>query len=472
MRRARVPDGSEVLMLVLLALGPALSAAPVLAADGLDDPGGYASYPFDLNSAATDLAHACAAQADGKVVLAGSATSNDDGGLKIAVTRLLTSGLPDPAFSGGEVVITLAGQVTANKGQARAVAVDGQGRVLVGGTMRETVFFDRDIGFVVRLLADGSIDDSWSNGYFPGWFVDGGMARVTAMGFDPAGRLWTTGPTLADSSGPWRFQLMSDFGDDIGYGSIDTSTLVTEFLTTAPTAITFQPDGKVVIGGWVQRGAPSYLASMVVARILGSNLLPDPGFGFGNGLVLLDDFDSCYLRSIAFTPDLEIVVAGEEGPLGAEHISVIGLRPNGTVHWGDYVEFDLAGGADGGGGLNRMVVQSDGKIVVAAVSYTGDANNIVDVAVGRLNPRLFGWDTTFGGSGTGKRSFDMPPVGNGNGNDSLACLTLAAGKPVLVGSGHYSGSDWDFSFRRLTNALIFAESFESATTFFWSQSVP
>jgi uncharacterized delta-60 repeat protein len=483
MRHATTLDGLEVLKLVVLALGTALGAAlgsalstaPVFAADGLDDPGGYASYPFDLNSAATDLAYGCAAQADGKVLLAGSATSTDEG-LKIAVARLQLNGLADTSFGGGtgEVVVTLAGQVPGHSGQARAIAVDAQSRILVGGTLHETAFFNRDIGFVTRLLANGAIDTGWDNGYFAGWFVDGGMSRVTAMGFDPAGRLWTTGPTSADGTGPWRFQVMGDFGNDAGYGSIDIAPLVTDFLTTAPTAIAFQPDGNVLIGGWVQRGAPSFLASMVVVRIQGANLLPDPGFGFlGNGVVVIDDFESIYLRSIALTPDLEIVVAGESGPLNAEDIVVIGLRPGGTVRWGDYLSFDLGGSnGDGIGGLSRMVVQSDGKIVVAAVSYTGDANNIVDVAVGRVLPMIAGWDTTFGGNGTGKRSFDMPPVGNGNGNDTLTCLTLAAGKAVLVGSGHYSGSDWDFSFRRLTNDLIFADSFESATTFFWSRATP
>ncbi|MEO8276384.1 MAG: hypothetical protein ABI639_09195 [Thermoanaerobaculia bacterium] len=228
-----------------------------------------------------------------------------------------------------------------------------------------------------------------------------------------------------------------------------------------------------MLGGWVQRGMPGFLASMAVVRIDGSNLLLDSTFGFGgNGIVLIDDFQSSYLRSIALTPDLEIVVSGEEGPSGAENVSVIGLRPNGTVHWADYVGFDLGGetgpNADGGGGLNRMVVQSDGKIVVAAVATTGDSGNIVDVGVARTLPRIMGMDTAFGGNGTGRRTFDMPPVGSGNGNDTLTCLTLSGGKAVVVGSGQYSGTDWDFSIRRLTNDLVFTDSFESGTMFFWS----
>ena len=157
-----------------------------------------------------------------------------------------------------------------------------------------------------------------------------------------------------------------------------------------PTAIAFQPDGKVLIAGWAYRGAPANIAVMVITRLLGSTLQLDPTFGFlGTGVVVIEDFASTYLRSIALTPDLEIVVAGEYGPLNAEDISVIGLRPNGTVHWGDYVAFNVGGSnGDGGTGFNRMVVQSDGKIVVAAVAITGNAGNVADVGVARTLPRV------------------------------------------------------------------------------------
>ncbi len=71
------------------------------AVDGLDDVGGYGSVPFDLNSAATDLSRTCAAQADGKILLAGSATTNDSEQGQIAIARVQTDGLLDPAFDSG-----------------------------------------------------------------------------------------------------------------------------------------------------------------------------------------------------------------------------------------------------------------------------------------------------------------------------------------------------------------------------------
>jgi len=453
-------------MLALLGLG----AAPLLAADGLDDPGGYATYAFDLNGAATDVATACAAQGDGKVVLVGTASTDDDGGQKIAITRLLRDGNPDPEFNNGSVVITLAGQVSANNGRARAVAIDKQGRILVGGTIHETVFFNQDIGFVVRLLTDGSIDPTWNNGWFPGWAFDGGTIGVMAMGFDAAGRLWTTGSAGPNETGPWHFQLMDDGGGDAGFGSFDFSPWATGF-ATSPTAIAFQPDGNVLIGGNLAHGPGSSLSSIAVARILGSTLALDPAFGpNGNGRELIDVASRSYLRSIGIQPDRRIVLAGESGPTSHEQVLVVGLDPDGTFHdaWAQDVAFTINGITTGGiGGMDRMVVQSDGKVVVAALSYTGTLSNVTDVGVARLTADG-AIDTTFGGLGTGKRVFDMPPVGSGQANDNLTCLTLSGGKAVLAGGAQYSGSDWDFSMVRLTSDLVFTDSFESGSTFFWS----
>jgi hypothetical protein len=66
----------------------------------------------------------------------------------------------------------------------------------------------------------------------------------------------------------------------------------------------------------------------------------------------------------------------------------------------------------------------------------------------------------------------MPPFREPDNDEWLTCLTLSAGRPTLVGAGHFNVTDWDFSFKRLTSDLIFTESFASGTTFFWSETSP
>ena len=137
------------------------------------------------------------------------------------------------------------------------------------------------------------------------------------------------------------------------------------------------------------------------------------------------------------------------------------------------IAFDLGGsGGDGTLGASRMVVQSDGKIVVAARALTGGASgNFADIGVARLTA-AGSLDPSFGGLGTGKRTFELGPVGSPDGDDQVSCLTLAAGKPIVVGSTHWSGDDWDFVVQRLANALIFSDGFELGSSGAWSATVP
>lgn len=441
----------------------ALCATPVLGVDGLDDVGGYSSTPFDLDFAAADYALACAAQPDGKVLLAGSASDDDGEGVKIAVARLKVDGLLDSTFDGdGRVVLSLLEHgVQATNGRVRAIAVDAQGRILIAGSM-DLISNGEAIGFVTRLLPDG-----WLDPVFPpaGWYLDFNMRGVVAMGFDANGYLWLVGSSALDGSGPWVVSVLDQYGDFVATDTVSFASW--GFATTAPTAFAFQPDGKVLLGGWGTRGAPTFWTSFALTRFLALTILADSGFN--GGQVVLDYAEPARLRSIALQPDGGIVVAGEIGPAASEALAITRLSSSGSVSGGftEYVNFDLPPGSDGGSGFNRMVVQSDGKVVVAASVATGDPTNITDVGVARILA-TGGLDGSFGGAGSGKRTFDMPPAGSADGNDTLTCLTLSGGKPVVVGSGRYSGLDWDFSFRRLTSDLAFRDGFESGSTYYWS----
>jgi hypothetical protein len=215
---------------------------------------------------------------------------------------------------------------------------------------------------------------------------------------------------------------------------------------------------------------------MLVSRIKDSDLMLDRTFGI-NGIGQYDLGSMAFLRSLAVMPDRRIMMSGEVGPNLAEDIAVVSMEPDGHLFlvapwWIDLATFFLPQGGDGSGGNNRAVVQSDGKVIVAGAAFTADPANISDVGVARFNGNGTS-DLGFGGNSSGFwRVFDMPPTGSGNGNDLLTCVTLAAGKPVLVGSGVWTGGDFDFSFKRLTSDFVFADGFESGSTFQWAPERP
>ncbi len=451
-----------------------LQAQMLPAVDGLDDnPGAGGFVPFDLGAGGTDQAFACAAQSDGKILLAGRASDDDGEESKIALARVQVNGTLDPAFGvSGRVVIDMSALGLAlESAAARAVVVDGQGRLLVVGTAFLTVGGAVQV-FVTRLLANGTIDQTFLyNGITGGWYFSSYMQGVTTAALDQVGNLWIVGPELADQTGGWSFLRLDPNGLEFGAQTIPISG----HAWSSPTALLFQPGNKPVLGGWGQEDVSPFYASFLVHRLLaGAPAVPDPTFGFTNdGWLQLDYPQAAWLQSIALLPNLGLVVAGQTGPLAEEDLVVQRLTANGISDgsFEEYVAFDVGGlEGDGVGGQVRMVAQSDGKVVLAARVVTGDPGNTSDTGVARLlaNNQL---DASFGGLGTGKRVFGLASPPPGNGDDGVFCLVLAAGKPVVVGWGEYIGVDTDFAYRRLTNALIFTDGFDSGWTFLWSSAV-
>jgi len=450
--------------LTLLTLALSLPPAGALAYDGMDDVQG--SIGFDqVFTDRMDIGKACAAQTDGKIIIAGTITSNDGEGHQIGVVRVGINGVLDPTFgNGGKVVIDLSSySLASTEGNALAVAVDANQNVVVAGTARSGYGSHPNYGIAFRLLPDGSRDFDWA---VTGVWEYSGVSQFTAIGFDPSGRLWLVGPEKIDNTGGWDYSLLDENGYYSGGGLIDR-----DYTSSFPTALAFDPAGNALVGGF---GQPTPFANfdMLVSRIKGSDLLLDRLFGI-NGIGQYDLGGMAFLRSLAVMPDRRIMMSGEVGPNLAEDIAVVTMDPDGHLYvvppWTiTMVSFGLPQGGDGSGGNNRAVVQSDGKIIVAGTAFTGDPADIADAGVVRLTP-YGAADFGFGGNPSNAgRVFDMPPVGNGNGNDLISCLTLAAGKPVLVGSGVWSGTDFDFSFKRLGNSMEFADGFESGSTFFWS----
>lgn len=455
-----------------------LGVSRLAAADGEDvQPGGFGIFGFDLEPGGMDLGLGCLVQADGKLVMVGSARDDDGEFSKIAVARVGTGGTLDSGFgTGGRLSVDFDAEGYSGYDQAlaRAVVVDSLGRLLVVGSLRNSSAGVR-MAFVTRLNPNGTIDYSWRyNGITGGWYFSGFLQAVSAAAVDLAGNLWILGTETQASTGGWSYIRLDGNGNEVA-----TETIPVEpgFDITVPATLVFQPSSKPILAGWGQnQGPPIYAAPMLVRLVEGgADYIPDTTFGFsGDGWLVLDYAQAARLRSIAQLPDGKLVVAGESGPTGDVDLFVQRLTPNGISDgsFEEYVAFDVGGSlADGQDGFVRMVAQSDGKVVLAARVITGDSGNLSDIGVARLHSNL-SLDGSFGGNGTGKRVFSLSNPPPGTSDDRIDCLVLDAGKPVIGGSGEYIGTDTDFAFRRLTNSHIFSDGWESGTWFFWSQHQP
>ncbi len=153
-----------------------------------------------------------------------------------------------------------------------------------------------------------------------------------------------------------------------------------------------QPDGKTVVVGVTE----TYFAHLLVVRYLSDGSL-DTNFGIGGIQTLTFDAKQCYGSTLAIQADGKILVAGVIVNSTNDFI-VARLHPNGnldtTFGTNGYVSTNISGDDS----AMCMLLQPDGKIIVAGGTNNGNANIVRYLNNGNL-------DTSFSADGKVITSF-------------------------------------------------------------------
>jgi uncharacterized delta-60 repeat protein len=137
---------------------------------------GQAIVAFDAGGDNTDLLSDIAIDSSNRVVLVGTVDRNNSGDTDIGVARLTSSGRLDTTFNGtGKRIVTF-DRGGSNTDDARGVAIDSRGRIVVGATVQMNSSGDTDFG-AFRLTSNGALDSSFGSG------------GKTTVAFDMGGRL-------------------------------------------------------------------------------------------------------------------------------------------------------------------------------------------------------------------------------------------------------------------------------------------
>jgi uncharacterized delta-60 repeat protein len=268
-----------------------------------------------------------AVQRDGKIVAVGELNKN------FAVARLTFDGKLDRTFGGGDGIAQA--DFGGDRGdRANAVAIQADGKIVVGGQMDDTSFTTlADVGgfAVARFNSDGALDNTFDgNGRLTVDFPGRGKSFVNAVAIQPDGKILLSG--TADTTGRilGAFEerdfavarLLSNGSLDRTFGTfvrkspvggepIRTGKLTIGFGADGnegASVITLAPGGKIVVGGIGGAG----IARFAVAR-LSSNGTLDSSFGDGisgtgrfNNLALPDPV----LQDIQVQPDGSMLLAG------------------------------------------------------------------------------------------------------------------------------------------------------------------
>ncbi|MDH4107935.1 MAG: hypothetical protein OEW35_06445 [Gammaproteobacteria bacterium] len=347
---------------------------------GLVDPG-FLKPPID-NVQVFDIAR----QADGQVVAVGRRVAPFDASTSLVAFRLQADGALDTTFgTDGIVEVDALGNGTSHMG--RSVVLDPDGRIVIAGSRAQTLF-------VLRLLPDGSLDDSFATaGIFEGpnafdFSSDGSGARTHIL---------RTGTgayrvTASNAAGCQVVALTADGALEETFGTSGIANVdAPSGTSTYCNAMASQADGRLLLAG-------SAAGRGFAARLLEDGQA-DPGFVAGSVPAAMED-----ATAIAAAPGGAVAVAGT----GVSGASIMRLQASG--------ELDVLFG-------------SAGSTLIDLRSDTGTDTLVHDMLV-----RDDGSVLAAGGEHRANKAFVVRLLGTGGGA-SPGVLGLSAQEPVSTAEG-------------------------------------
>jgi uncharacterized delta-60 repeat protein len=208
--------------------------------------------------------------------------------------------------------------------------------------------------------APGELDKTFGSGGKVTTLIGSDESDARAVVVQPDGKIvvggWVGSATLALA----RFKPNGALDPTFGSGGKVTTSLAGSF-DAAVYDLALQPDGKIVAGGI--DFLTQYESDFVVARYNANGSL-DKTFG-GSGFVTTDFDRLDTAHAVVIQPDRTIVVAGGSIGPGGPAMVLARYRPNGSLDpsFGSGGEVRGPTGTAAGNGLVR---QPDGKLVVAA----------------------------------------------------------------------------------------------------------
>lgn len=390
--RAVTMQGNKIVVAGLSGSGGAILVTRLTATGGLDksfDKDGRSEIDLPTGLSLTRRVVGVFVVTGGKILVVGSAPASAGAiNASIVLARLNNNGSPDTSFGTKGLL-----EVPVNGFQyATAAEIDGNGKILVAGAVSGTGSFGTST-VVARLNANGSPDTTFDGDGF--LYPDSNsIYEINALGVH-ANKVYLAGTTFVFGSDMAVMRLNTN-------GSLDTS-FDTDGLQTIDVgsfdhahAIDFQGD-KIVLAGTSQ-------FDFAVARLTTTGAL-DTSFN-KDGKVTIPFRSRSQATGVKVQNNGQIVVAGwatNTVNSFSTDFAVARLNTDGSLdasysgdgrHTVDFRPNDKSSSSDL---AYAMVLQSDGKAVLAGESFHGPLGR--QFAVARLKIQGSGGDDTAGGGG-------------------------------------------------------------------------
>jgi uncharacterized delta-60 repeat protein len=378
-------------------------------------------------------------QPDGKILATGTSMSPTYTAY-LVVSRFMQDGSFDPDFgSNGHYTFSQSFETMSYK-----CLVKPDGKILIGG---HTTDYSNWQMLVIQLLADGTPDPDFGIAGMSFLDLGAGEEIISDIELQPDGKILVSGylQNAQYLNAPVIVRLLENGGLDPDFGNSGIATIPVAESDNDFTAISIQPDGKIVAAGHVQNGMSWF--SLLLARFDENGIL-DTGYGTEGFVNLnLNNVDDEFF-DLELTPENEAVLCGFTVNQSdyTYHLLVMKFDENGQVVNDFGTQGSVILGDTPYSFGDDLVIQPDGKIVIAGC--TGEmlpANN--DWAVWRLeangNP-----DLTFGSNGLTTTDF------YGNPDEALG-LALYNNKIMVAGKTRNASNQLDFALARYDNDNYF-----------------
>jgi uncharacterized delta-60 repeat protein len=416
------------------------------------------------------IGHAIALQPDGKILVAGEEAY----GYQFLIHRLNSDGSRDDSFGdGGSVLVNFHSGTQNPGGEATAIAVQPDGRIIVGGlvdgsygTPQNHIIHLANVG-LVRLHPDGSLDSSFGTNGRVILDFGGGREYLSDLVLLPAGEIVIAGSTNALGDADMVFARLTPAGNlDPTFGSGPMAGV-----TIARSgghhqwarALVRQDDGSLTACGLSRATDPGVSTFFTSAARVFANGSIDTGFGGGMahvdaGLIVSD----CLAM-----PDGSVVLGGYGGPRGAENLRLAWLGPDGrlaTQHGQNGLAILDLGGSESIQGMTHL---TDGSIAVTGLTgtlatymYGGHMPMYAspfpstlssDMLLAKLDAYSGQLDSTFGDAGVtrvdfGRHGEHSAPYGQEDHSWAYARAIIETADGKLVAMGTAIGTDFTGNF--------------------------
>jgi uncharacterized delta-60 repeat protein len=360
-------------------------------AGALDSTFGTAGIASVPSFGSGDSLYGVALQSDGKIVVAGRLATTLASSENFTIARYTTAGTPDPTFGTAGFVQDGSSNPTA----ANGLGIQSDGKIVATGLAQ----FGASIGSLVRVTTTGALDTTFGTGG-----LGNTCGTASNIVFDPDGTMTSTA-TVASLPTKWLVCKVSATGTVFSTpgttgGSFDTGT-----------AVAFQADGKLVVGGRNDIHGPALVR-------FGADGTVDTSFGT-DGAVFPSSGALYQVNAVVVQPAGGIVVSGIATTAHNDELIALRYTPDGVLD----TSFGTNGLASVSAGLDAqtyaMAGTAGGKIVVA-----GTTNIDREFAIARFTVDGAP-DPSFGDNGVATSAF-------GSGTNMAQLVAVAPDDSVIA----------------------------------------